>query len=73
MNIVFIASIVNSYAGGRTFLLYGDKGFAIDPQIITPFRYVPYRTNYRMIPFLVAGQYFPYLILDLQEGTEQGS
>ena len=42
MNIVFIASIVNSDAGGRTFLLYGDKGFAIDPQIITPFRYVPY-------------------------------
>ena len=42
MNIVFIASIVNSDAGGRTFLLYGDKGFAIDPQIITPFRYMPY-------------------------------
>ena len=45
MNILLIAWTVNTDAGGRTFVLYGDKGFAIDPQIITPYRYVEIHQN----------------------------
>jgi hypothetical protein len=34
----YVGPYISTDAGQRTFILYGDAGFAIDPQIVTPFR-----------------------------------